>query len=317
MKSLRFSLAIIAAAAFSANAQTIVTTDPVGYAQVIAPSGSSLIVPGFVNAATFQGQSTITVSGSTATFSGSFTPGSMGPTTGTLPYPTTYVQVSSGAYSGYVFDIDSVNGGGSIVASDVPSALNGQTVSIIVRPHITLATLFQGATGISDYADAVTLTNPDGSKSIRYYDGTQWVGDDFSTPAGQTIVYPGQGFVFSASATVTLFTVGTVQTVNTAVPLYGGVVNLVGSQNPGASVKIQELGLTGTLAPYSDSISTFETSGNFGTASVYYSDGTDMLDAGFSPLPPNSPDSVPANSGIAANVSADTVWFSPKPEIVQ
>jgi len=317
MKPLRFSLAIIFAAGFSANAQTTATTDPVGFAQVSAPSGSSLIVPGFVNAASFQGQSTVTVSGSSATFSGGFAPGTMGPTTGDLPYPTTYVQVTSGAYTGYVFDIASVNGSGAIVASDVPSALNGQTVSIVVRPHLTLTTLFQGATGISDYADAVTLTNPDGTKAIRYYDGTQWVADDFSTPAGQTVVYPGQGFVFSAAATVTLTTVGTVQTVNTAVPLYGGVVNFVGNQNPGASVKVQDLGLTQTLSPYADSISTFETTGNFGTASVYYSDGTDMLDAGFSPLPPNSPDSVAANSGIAANVSADAVWLSPKPVVAQ
>jgi len=108
-----------------------------------------------------------------------------------------------------------------------------------------------------------------------------------------------------------------VQTVDTAVPLYGGVVNFVGNQNPGAAVKVQDLGLTSTLSPYADSISTFETSGNFGTASVYYSDGTDMLDSGFTPLPPNSPDSVPANSGIAANVSSDTVWLSPKPAIAQ
>ena len=315
MKPLRLSLAIIFAAGFSANAQTTATTDPVGFAQVSAPSGSSLIVPGFVNAASFQGQSTVTVSGSSATFSGSFTPGTMGPTTGDLPYPTTYVQVTSGTYSGHVFDIDSVNAGGAIVASDVPSALNGQTVSIVVRPHITLAALFQGATGVSDYSDAVTIANSDGSPTIRYYDGTQWVAADFSTPAGQTVIYPGQGFVFSASQTVSLTSIGSVQTVNTAVPLYAGVANMVGSQNPGASVKIQDLGLATTLVAYTDAINTFETDGNFGTGSVYYSDGTDMLDGSFSPLPPNSPDSVPANSGFAASVSSDTTWISPKPTI--
>jgi hypothetical protein len=108
-----------------------------------------------------------------------------------------------------------------------------------------------------------------------------------------------------------------VQTVNTAVPLYGGIVNLVGNQVPGSSVKIQSLGITSVLAPYSDAISTYQTNGNFGTDSVYFSDGTDVLDSGFTPLPPNSPDAVPANGGFAANVGSDTVWISPKPIIAQ
>jgi hypothetical protein len=268
-----------------------------------------------VNSAIFTGQSTVTISGGSASFSGSFTQGTLGPTTAPLSYPTTYVQVTSGTYSGYVFDIDSVNSQGAIVASDVPAALNGQTIQIRVMPHMTLTEVFTGATGLTPYADAFTLTNPDGSKAIRYWTGDGWVADDYSTPAGQTVIYPGQGFVFTASAAVTLVTSGAVQTVSTAVPLYAGIVNLVGAQNPGAATKIQSLNLASTLAPYADAISTYTTHGSLVTADVYYSDGVDMLNSSYAPLPPNSSDSVPAGSGIAANVGDEIVWLSPKPVV--
>lgn len=296
-----------------ANAQTTATTDPVGFVQVDAPAGTSLIVPGFVDAAIFTGQSAV----SGQTFAGNFTPGTLGPTSGDLPYPTHYVQVLSGAFAGYVYDVSSVNAQGGIVCSDVPGSLSGQTVQIVVRPHVTLSELFNEATGLTAFADAVALNNPDGTSSIRYFDGTGWVADDFATPAGQTVVYPGQGFTLTASGAVALTTVGSVQTADTAVPLYGGVVNLVGTLIPGSATKISDLGIAGDLVPYTDAISTFQGDGNMGNAGVFYSDGTDMLDDGFSPLPPDSDASVAASGGFAANVSADAVWMAPAPVIAQ
>lgn len=314
MKLLHTSLlAAVVSTSFAvatSRAQTA-TTDPVGFAQVDAPSGTSLIVPGFVEASLFTGESIV----SGQTFAGSFTPGAWGPTTGDLPYPTHYVQVLSGSLAGFVYDIDQVDAQGDIVCSGVPAELSGQTVQIVVRPHITLDALFNGATGLTPFSDAVALNNADGTTSIRYFDGSSWVADDFSTPAGQTVVYPGQGFTLSAGSAVTLTTVGSVQTADTAVPLYAGVVNLVGVLNPGAATRVNDLGIASDLAPYTDAISTFQGDGNMGSSGVFYSDGATMLDDGFSPLPPDSAASVPANGGFAANVTSDAAWISPAPVI--
>jgi hypothetical protein len=316
MNLLKSSLTIAALASFNLAPSlmgqiTSATTDPVGFAQVDAPAGTSLIVPGFVQASLFTGQSAVTGQ----TFASDLTPGTLGPTTGDLSYPTHYVQVLSGSQAGFVYDVTEVNAQGDIVCSDVPAALDGQTVQIVVRPHTTLSSVFNGATGLTAFNDAVAINNADGTTSIRYFDGAGWVADDFSTPAGQTVVYPGQGFTLTAAGIVKLTTVGSVQTANTAVPLYAGVVNLVGVLNPGAPTLVSDLGISADLVPYTDAISTFEGDGNMGSSGVYYSDGSTMLDSGFSPLPPDSAAAVPANGGFAANVTADSAWIAPAPAI--
>lgn len=316
MKYLRFSLAIIVAAGLSANAQTTATTSPVGFATISPAAGTVSICPGFVEAAVFQGNSTASTSANT--FSGSFTPGSYAPTS--QGYPTTYVQVisSNSTYAGYIFDVASVNGQGAIVSSDpIPSGLNGQTVQIVVRPHLTLNKLIQGATGLADYSDAATFINANGSLTTCIYADGSWLADDYSTPIGDLPIYPGTGFTLTSSGAAKLTTVGSVQTAPVAVPLYAGTPNLVNQMNPGAAVKVQSLNIASVMAPYSDVFNSFSGTGNMAISGTYYSDGTDLLDSDYNPLPPNSSASVDANGAIAVTASSDTVWKAPAPTIAQ
>jgi hypothetical protein len=71
------------------------------------------------------------------------------------------------------------------------------------------------------------------------------------------------------------------------------------------------------MAPYSDAFNSFSTAGNMAIVSTYYSDGTDLLDSDYNPLPANSQDSVGANSAIAVSTSSDTIWKVPPPSIAQ
>jgi hypothetical protein len=308
MKKLKVTLAILVAAVMAGNAATEATTGIVGYSNVTAPSGTVAIVPGFVKSAKFTGTATVTGQ--------SF--GVSGLSVGELDqsnfsdkpnYPTHYVEITAGAYEGYSYDIVS-NTGTSVTAANVPSAIDGQTVSVVIRPHVTLDDI--ASASMADYSDAVNLINPDGSTTTRYYAAGSWIAEDFSTAAGHTVIYPGQAVLLSSGG-VEIITSGDVKTTKTAVPLYAAAVNYVGPLSPGGNTKVTQLQIAPSLAVYSDGFNQFTTDGTMTTIGTYYSDGVDVLDAGFSPLPSNATDSIQINTGFALSAGADGYWIMPSP----
>ena len=308
MKKLNVTLAILVAAVMAGNAQSTVTSDIVGYSKISAPSGTVAIVPGFVKAAKFTGNAT--VSGQSFGVSG-FSVGALNESAHSDKpnYPTHYIEITSGDYEGYAYDIQS-NSGTSVTAANVPSAISGQTVSVVIRPHVTLDDI--ATASMADYSDAVNLINPDGSTTTRYYAAGSWIAEDFSTAAGHTVIYPGQAVLLSSGG-VEIITTGVVKTTKTAVPLYAAAVNYVGPLSPGGDTKVTQLQIALPLAPYSDGFNQFTTDGTMTTIGTFYSDGTDVLDAGFSPLPSNATDSIAINTGFALSAGADGYWIMPSP----
>jgi hypothetical protein len=307
MKKLNLLLGtLIATAALSHAVDSY--SDVVGYSKVVAPSGSLAITPGFVKAAKFSGAATI--SGQTLAIAG-FTAGSLNESSFTdrSNYPTHYVEITSGTYEGYSFDVVS-NTSSRLTVKGIPSSLNNSSISVAVRAHTTLDDL--ASPTLADYADAVNLINPDGSTTTRFYASGSWIAEDFSTPAGHTVVYPGQSVVLSSGG-ATITTQGVVKSTKTAVPLYAAAVNFVGPMSPSSATKINNLGIASGLAAYADGINAFSVDGNLSTVASYFSDGTGILDSGFSPLDPNAPDAVSVNTGFTVSVSSDTYWIMPSP----
>jgi hypothetical protein len=307
MKKLNVALAILVAVVSAGNAEPVYT-DIVGYSNVTAPSGTVAIVPGFVKSAKFTGTATVTGQ--------SF--GVSGLSVGELDqsnfsdkpnYPTHYVEITAGDYEGYAYDIVA-NTASSVTAANVPSAINAQTLSVVIRPHVTLDDI--ASASMADYSDAVNLINPDGSTTTRYYAAGSWIAEDYSTAAGHTVIYPGQAVLLS-SAGVTLTTTGVVKTTKTAVPLYAAAVNYVGPLSPSNDTEVNKLQIASLMVPYTDGFNQFASDGFMTTTGTYYSDGTDILDAGYSPLPPTATDSIEINKGFALSVQADGYWIMPSP----
>lgn len=289
-------------------AQTV-STPIVGFSKVSAPSGTIVVVPSFVKANRFQGA--VILSGQNFAVPG-FTSNQLAPSTytdGRPNYPKTYVEITSGPLEGTVLDILS-NTASSVTVSGAPSELNGQSVPIAIRDHFTLDDLAQSQSGLVDYDSGVTLYNSDGTTSIRYYVAGSWVSDDYSTPAGNTIIYPGQGITLSTGpATLTLS--GIVKPTKTVIPLYaGGVVNLVGPGNPSGSSSLDAVNIAGALAPFDDGINSFSSNGLMTIAETYYSDGSVILDSSYEALA--SPAYVQPNSGFVVTVSSPKTWVLPK-----
>ena len=289
-----------------AECQTV-STPIVGFSKVTAPAGTIVVVPSFVKPNLYQGTSTL--SGQVFSCS-SFTAGQLAPTTytdGRPNYPTSYVEIVSGPYEGTVMDIQS-NTTSSVTVTGAPTILNGQSVSIAIRRHITLDDLVVGASGLQDYSDGATVFNSDGSSSIRYFASGSWVADDYSTPAGQTVVYPGQGLTLS-SAGASLILNGNVKTTKTLVPLYAGVINLVGPGNPSGNTNLENLNIASALDPYNDGINSFSANGEMTIAETYFSDGSGILDSSYSPI--GSPAYVGVNSGFVVSVGSSKYWTVP------
>jgi hypothetical protein len=309
MKKLNVALAIFVAAVMAGNAATEATSQIVGYSKITAPAGTVPIVPGFVKAAKFTG--TATVTGQSFGVSG-FSVGVLNPSAhsdGKPNYPTHYIEITSGTYEGYLFDILS-NSGTSVTAANVPSGINGQEVSVVVRPHVTLDDI--ASTSMIDYSDAVNLINPDGTATTRYYAAGSWIAEDYFTAAGHTVIYPGQAVLLSSGG-VTITTTGNVKTTKTAVPLYAAAVNFVGPLSPSNDTEVIKLQIASSMVPYMDGFNQFANDGFMTTTGTYYSDGTSVLDAGYSALPPTATDSIAINTGFALSVQSDGYWIMPSP----
>lgn len=294
-----------------------VETEPVGFSRTTLPAGSSVVVPTLLNAAVHAGTATFGETSVTPIRNPNWEDHAFAQTHFSNPipnYPTHYAEVMEGPYEGYTYDIvDNTATTLTVPPGMVPPGLVGQSVKVTVRPHITLDRIVQGSSHLQAYSDAVTFRNEDGSVSVRYFNGSSWVAEDFSTPAGHSIIYPGSGVVFSKVGAVQLVFAGSVKTTRTAVPLYSGTVNFVGPLNPLSETRLVRTDLASSLRAFTDSLTTFSLEGKKAVTGVYYSNGGQLLDGGFNLLPMNAPDAIPGGSGVAVTVGADTVWIIKSP----
>ena len=322
MKKLNLSLAILALAAMSVNAQTnqpvtntYATSNVVGYQKVTLPVGGKNLAPTFVKANVYQGSATI--SGSTVTTStGALSSLTLGPTTfqAVLNYPRYYAEVTSSTspFYGYNFDITSANTGNSFASANIPLALSGQTVQIAIRPHMTLGDLDVGH--ISD-GDIILIYDSNGGANTYYKLESGWL-DGNGTPGFNHVpIYPGTGVVFTGQSqenTITL--VGTVKSTPTVVPLYlNAYANVVGPINPGEDVNYANQNWAPSVGDGA-AFTVFTADGSYIEQNTYYSSQGGIIDANGNPSPTVN---VPGGEAVVVgSLSGDGIWTIPAP-IVQ
>jgi len=276
-------------------------SDVVGYSKYSLSTGQYIFSPTFVKTSLYTGSGT--VSSKTLAVSG-VTTSSLAPSTfgGSTPnYPSAYVEILSGAYAGVAFDITSVSAS-SVTSADFPSALNGQTVSFLIRQHVTLGDVFTPASGMAEYSDAITLFNSDGSTSIRYLAGGIVTTDDFETPAGHTPIYPGSGVILNIGGNVTLSLAGSVKSTIAKVPVYPGVNNIVGTLDPSSGLKATSSTLATSLGAFTDSATLYSNNGAFSLQNFIYSDGESVTDDGFNAYNASNSPTIPSGAGLIVNV---------------
>jgi hypothetical protein len=277
----------------SAPAQTSSSTPTIGYYRFNVPAGNSAWVSGFVTKKDFQGQATSITGGavnSTINQTGAnWTAGA---------FNLHYVEILDGTQIGLVLDIVGNSASSLTVMGDIgPSGFNlAQNVKYCIRKHATLGTLFKDGAGLAAFSDLVTLFKHDGSVSVNLYDGAGGFvdGNDFVTPTSNSIIYPGQGFVITATGASQLTFGGNdvsyVKTTPTKIPVYAGKINLVGLIDPLVATSPTDplfpsqttLGTMGFNAsgfsPFSDLITTYAIDGSILASGVFIVDGTNVLD---------------------------------------
>ena len=306
LQKLRFAFLALIAAIPGLQAQTVsVTTGSVGYSKATVHAGGGVVAPVFVKQAVYT--SVATVSGQTFTAS-NLTANSYGPTTyNDRPNaPRYYVEITSGSYSGYAYDVQA-NASNSITVYGLPGALNGQTnVSIALRPHTTLGDLAAASSGLSDYSDFLTLYQSNNAKSSYVYTSSGVVGDDYYTPCDQVVIYPGTGVLLNNSYNASFTFGGAVKTNPTVVPVYAGET-LLAPLDPQGGKRITALNLAGLLDAYSDAVALYSTSGDLGIT-AFYSDGSDLLDESYASVNPASAPVVAVGNGFIINTGSDRTW---------
>ena len=182
----------------SLKAQTSVAYSPIyGYDTMSFPGGWCIIIDPFVNPPIYSGNAV--VDGTTFTINNVLTNNITD-----IPY---YVEVTSTNYNGYIFDI-TTNTKNIITATNVPFELQGQTLAINVRKHVTLQQFVSNSTGLEDYSDALSTPDGNGGCVTYIYISNGIVSGDYVTPANNTILYPGEGLIINNSGNISFTFVG-------------------------------------------------------------------------------------------------------------
>jgi len=303
MKKLNITLAIFVAAVMAGNAQTV-TSDIVGYSKLDINQGGRLIAPVFHYQPVYIGSSTIT---SGVLSVPSLTAGLLNQTSfSDRPnFATHYVKItSSGIYQGLVLDIVS-NTASSITVAGAPTDLTGP-ISVQVIRHYTLQNLAEQSKDLIPYQDAVTFYDAGNLKRSYYYDGASFIGDDYLTPAGHVVIYPGTGVILNAGSNSSITMTGVVNTTKTLVPIFAGE-SIVAPTDPSGITKVALINLGSSIAPYSDAASVVRLDGTLATT-TFYADGINMLDDTYTPITAANSPLVEAGNGFIINSYADAVW---------
>jgi hypothetical protein len=271
-----------------ASAQTSSSTPVIGYYKFDVKAGNSAWVSGFVSKKDFQGAATSMTAGATSVINQ--TGASFG------SFALHYVEILSGPKTGLILDIVSNTGNSITVDGNTASLGLTGTETYAVRKHATFKTLFPVGSGLAEFEDSITLENSDGTQTVAYFDGVNWVDQLSAELADDTIVYPGQGVMITALADrVVTFggnEVSYVKTGPTIVPVYALANNFVGVINPlvntapsATATDFTTLGNYGLsnettgIEPFADSVAVFSTDGLFNTVNVYYSDGVNVINS--------------------------------------
>ena len=302
----------------SLQAQTSSATPVIGYYKQTAKGGVNTFVSGFVTKKEFQGQSTsVAAAGANSTIN------QTGAAFGT--FTNHYVELlddpSTGpveAYAGVILDILSNTGTAITVKGNITAY--GQNLRYCVRKHATLGSLLPTASGVAEYdgVSVITTANPAAPEQGYYFEGGHWK-DANGVVSDNVVVYPSQGFVYSAGADVTLTLGGNevsyVKEGQTVAPLYASIPNLVGPVDPlvgpppagGPGVNTWAVNsLVPQLQDY-DGVTLYPSDGS-GVEAAYYVEGGQLKDTNGAPAAVTSP----VGSSVFLSVAGDgTVKFSP------
>ena len=310
-----FAIAVLSAG-FDSQGQTTVATNPVGYNTLTLPVGNSPRVNTFVQPTAFQGiasaitsasDSVITVSGTGAILStGSFNETASG--------PVYYLEVlSSDSTQGLIADVIANTSTTVTVDANLAALGVSGTATFCVRPHTTLSSLFPATSGFTAGVDEIELFFPNNTSQTYLFTGSgdAWVNASTAADAGSQIVYPGQGFIVIVQTAKTVPIFGTVKPGQTQVPLYPGIINLVGTINPMVSgtQTLSNFGFPGSLAQGQDSVQPFYDNGQLQEMGSYQSTGTYM----YSTTSGSDSDTLtinPSNS-VIVSVNQPKYWVMP------
>jgi uncharacterized protein (TIGR02597 family) len=219
MKKLNLSLAILALAAMSVNAQTTVNSDIVGYVKRTLAAGSdTIIAPQLQRPVEYTGAvGSVVTSGDNATLSctgATFIANGFQYVANTQP-KTYFALVTAGTLTGTTFRVVSNGTGDLVVARDGLTVVSADITAIELRPYWTLNTLFPSAdssvsftpsTGVNSLSRRTQLVLPNfvglginrAPATLYFYNPTlaDWVSTTVTgAKAGDTIIEPGQYIV--------------------------------------------------------------------------------------------------------------------------
>ena len=318
MKPMRTRSLMMAAAAFvctvgQLQAQTSVTTPPVGFNKLTLLAGNNLRVNTFVQAKAFQGaaQSVTSASNSVITVSGTLTASQFNEVNGVPGY---YVEIlDAGSNQGMITDVVSNTAGSITVASNLAAFSVSGTASFCVRPHTTLSTLFGSGSGLSPGTDSVKLFYPNNSnKSFLFTgSGSSWIDAGTGADAGGEVIYPGQGFIITVASPVNVIITGSVKDGPTIVPLYAGAVNVVGTINPavGGSQTLSNFNWISTFTAGLDSVNVYNDTGALQQLGSFISTGSSLINAGTGAS--GDTQAVPPSNSVVVSVSQSKNWVMP------
>lgn len=205
----------------------VVYTDPIGVVVHEVPAGLSIVSAPLLNEIIHSGY-VQNVNGSTVDLS--FTPSQVADR-------ATYLHVLDGDAIGFVDTIISTEGSAAELEFGIVGLQPGDRISI--RPHHTIDQLFEGQNPGNN--SSITLYNRDGSTTgLTYFTGFGWYDSDFEL-AGDSAIFPGEGFVLNTSEPMRIVFNGSVSTHPLVVPVEGGKLALVGSLNPAVAKTVGDL----------------------------------------------------------------------------
>lgn len=180
---------------------------------------------------------------------------------------------------GLVLDIASNTDTSITIVGDL-TGVNGDE-AVLVRKHVTLVELFPDATGFSaGGTDSLTLYTESGPITYIYFMGDFFL-SGVGTPSNDVVVYPGTSVVLNTSGSVTFTTYGSVKVTPTQVPIYGGVVNLVGYIQPVGPIDITGADYTAGFDTGTAALTTYvNNAGVFSPTGTYIAFQGDLYDGG-------------------------------------
>jgi len=310
MKFVVFNALVAGVCLLNSSLAQTVSTPIVGFAKEQLPAGQHFFSPSFLKAPVYTG--TGTLSGNVV--SGISVSGGLGLTTFTdrANFPTHYLEITSGSYAGTYYDISS-NTATSVVLAETPNVAAAGSVSVVIRPHVTLGDVITADSGIGEYSDSISVYDNSGSFSSYYFAEGVVTGDDFATSMAHVPVPQGKGVGINTGSNLQVTTTGQVRQAPLRVAAYPGAVNVIGSANPSSSTKLIDLSLGQELSAYSESVTIYDTSGNLNLVAIAYSDGSSPTDDNFNPYSSSTSPSVATKGAMRVNVDSAKYITLPSP----